>query len=106
MYNIHYQDKALLTIRSYISLLETYQVERFYDSGLWCEDVIIDGYKNRAKELFQKFRDHIEKQIWGENVFWYRPDPDRPWHASIITSAEWYTLIIDYLEDSENRSGS
>ena len=78
MFSVHYTEPALASLKSYLLLLETSQIGRFLDSGLWCEDLIIATYREKSKEFFHLFRIHIEKRLSQDTVLGYRPDPDRP----------------------------
>ena len=84
---------------AYVHHYEIFQIERFRDSGIWWEEVIINSYHKRAKELFLTLYDHIIRRMSGDTVLEYRRDPENPWHATLITTIEDYTLIIDYFED-------
>lgn len=102
MYKVAYSESTKQSLQKYIQFFEDANIQRFSDSGLWCEDIIIEWYREHVLRLFLTIHDHILNRLSDDRVFWRRPDPEDPQNFMLITPIEDRTLIIDYREDTES----
>ena len=42
MYKVAYSESTKQSLQKYIQFFEDANIQRFSDSGLWCEDIIIE----------------------------------------------------------------
>ncbi len=102
MYKIIYTAKVRGILETYIQNYEDANIQRFSHTWLWCESIIIEPYRKRAIDTFMAIHGHIEKRLTSDLVYGRRPDPENPGQFTLITPIEDRTLIIEYLEDTEN----
>ncbi|MEK7106814.1 MAG: hypothetical protein AAB899_01330 [Patescibacteria group bacterium] len=95
---LRFKESALADVRSFVFHYEDAFLELYSDSGLWSEEIILEGVRGNAKQLFVDVYDAVAKHLEHRLVLG-RKRARRGWHE--LSFHVGSRLIIVYY--SENR---
>ncbi len=68
MFELHLRELAISEIKSFIRSYEEGFFTLYRDSGIWAEELIIENYRQAARELSQRIFDGIQAHLVGKLV--------------------------------------
>lgn len=95
MYRVNIAKRAIEKIQKYITNYRWYHEELYLDSGVWNEELIIDGYFQEAKNRYKEIRFILEDKL-SQDI------PSYPNNQAII---RWRTkiLVVSFREKGDTR---
>jgi hypothetical protein len=84
MHKVIFSLEAISMVQSYIRRYRLYYEELYSDSGLWNEDMIIEGYRAEAIKRYEEIFDIIEVHLEKEIVSYMRDETIIKWRSRVL----------------------
>ncbi len=94
MYNVFYNDEALLSIDSFVEHLKKYYKNIYFDTWLVNEEQIIYWYINSTEKLFDEIIDTIDSTIYKWylwNIFETKTNLEK---SRLVITVRSYTIKV------------
>ncbi|HEY4521092.1 MAG TPA: hypothetical protein VJL57_01695 [Candidatus Paceibacterota bacterium] len=100
MIKLQFEEQALRNLEGFVRHYEEAFVELYRDSGLWSEDLIVQGYRDSAKTLHADIVAEIERRLVRQKILGRK---------AVGSSNELFfhvgarLIIVHYSEESKKR---
>ena len=101
MFKVEYDETVIISINNFVNWYLNTFLERFNDSWIFNENIIVNNYKNKSIELKKSIFSEVENNFWNLEILGYKPLKNNIRKTWILV---WnYRLFIEYSEDLENK---
>lgn len=101
MYKVVIDDFVAIQIDNFIDWYTYTFLNRFNDTGIFDEYLIVEEYKKKSVKLNEDIYYWIQNKLSKEKVLWHKISKEKEFECIIF---EWnYMLILWYIEDSSNK---
>lgn len=96
---LRYRNSARVGLQSFVTHYAEAFRELFFDSGLWNETNIIEGYRKNAHKIYDDITSVIDTRLEARKVLG-RKRLSRDWYEFTFRAGD-RLVIVQYSEDSE-----
>ncbi|MDO8482483.1 MAG: hypothetical protein Q7S86_01530 [bacterium] len=96
---ILFRDVAIIQLSSFLDAYEKSFVQLFNDSGIWSEEIIVEQYKNSAKNIYDSIFEGILLKLSGDKVLGRKKQKKDLFEIKFYVGSR--LIIVYYSENNE-----